>query len=284
MVYLSAKHSRSLVWWEDTKWKTLWRTFKRTNYPVWFIGWVLPYLCERPVKNPSIWKESIPWNIPWTLSVRGWNLEGWYDGCRHWGAGEDGRIGKLCKKTQCERGDISQRKRKIHFSSRRWTNIIRWRRSGTENIHPDSGSPNSREDQRDFLGDLGESEGSPPPLPQDSLLDAGEAISDFCSMSGNFIYRHHVEPRVQLYSPREESFPIPLKYIDVSRTTHTNLNVMLEGHIDNYWNIDESRDLSGSWTGFTQFTFAKKNFTTDTCGPGEDSRNGKQPQDLMICG
>ena len=44
-------------------------------------------------------------------------------------------------------------------------------------------------------------------------------------MSGNFIYRHHVEPRVKLYSPREESFPIPLKYIDVSRTTHTNLDV-----------------------------------------------------------
>ena len=50
------------------------------------------------------------------------------------------------------------------------------------------------------------------------------------------MYRHHVEPRVKLYSPREESFPIPLKYIDVSRTTHTNM-----------------RDLSDPWTGFTQF-------------------------------
>ena len=38
-------------------------------------------------------------------------------------------------------------------------------------------------------------------------------------MSGNFIYRHHIQPRVKLYSPREESFPIPLKYIDVSSTT-----------------------------------------------------------------
>ena len=73
-------------------------------------------------------------------------------------------------------------------------------------------------------------------------------------MSGNFIYRHHVEPRVKLYSPREESFPIPLKYIDVSRTTHTNLDVMQESRIDDYWNIDGSRDLSDSWTGFTQFT------------------------------
>ena len=53
---------------------------------------------------------------------------------------------------------------------------------------------------------LGESEGSLPPPPHDSFQDAGEAINDFWSMSGNFIYRHHVEPRVKLYSPREESF------------------------------------------------------------------------------
>ena len=97
------------------------------------------------------------------------------------------------------------------------------------------------------------SEGSPPPLPQDSVPDAGEARNDFWSISGNFIYRHHVEPRVKLYSPREASFPVPLKYIDVSRTTETNWDVMQESRIDDYWNIDGSRDLSASWTGFTQF-------------------------------
>ena len=100
---------------------------------------------------------------------------------------------------------------------------------------------------------LGESEGSLPP-PQDSIRDAGEAINDFWSMSGNFTYRHHVEPRVKLYLPREESFPFPLKYIDVSRTTRTNLDVMQERRIDDYWKIDGSRDLSDSWTGFTEFT------------------------------
>ena len=78
---------------------------------------------------------------------------------------------------------------------------------------------------------------------------AGEAMNDFWSMSGSFIYRHHVEPRVKLYSPREESFPIPLKYIDVTRTTHTNLDVKQEKRIDDYWNIDGSRDLSDPWTG-----------------------------------
>ena len=84
--------------------------------------------------------------------------------------------------------------------------------------------------------------------------DASEAINDFWSMSGNFIYRHHVEPRVKLHSPREESFPIPLKYVDVSRTSCTHLDVKQEKRIDDYWNIDGSRDLSDCWTGFTQFT------------------------------
>ena len=110
--------------------------------------------------------------------------------------------------------------------------------------------PSRGEGHIDFLG---ESEGSFP-QPHDSLPVAGEAINDFWSMSGSFIYRHHVEPRVKLYSPREESFPIPLKYIDVSRTTHTNLDVKQEKRIDDYWNIDGSRDLSVPWIGFTQFT------------------------------
>ena len=89
-------------------------------------------------------------------------------------------------------------------------------------------------------------------------------------MTGNFIYRHHVEPRVKLYSPREESFPIPLKYIDVSRTTDTNLDVKQERRIDDCWNTDGSRDLSEFSTGFTQFTLLEENLQKDICGPGRD--------------
>ena len=111
------------------------------------------------------------------------------------------------------------------------------------------------ESQRDFPG---QSEWSPPPPPQDSLPDASEAINDFWSISGNFIYRHHYEPRVKLDSPREESFPFPLKHIDVSRTTLSNLDVVQEKRIDDYWNIDGSRDLSDPWTGFTQFTLLEE--------------------------
>ena len=85
-----------------------------------------------------------------------------------------------------------------------------------------------------------------------------DTINDFWSMSGNFIYRHHVEPRFKLYSSGEESFPIPLKYIDVSRTTHTSLDVKQEKRIDDYWNVDGSRDLSDPWTSFTQFTLLEE--------------------------
>ena len=54
--------------------------------------------------------------------------------------------------------------------------------------------PIKGESSIDFLG---ESEGSLP-QPQDSFPDTGEAMNDFWSMSGNVIYRHHVEPRVKL--------------------------------------------------------------------------------------
>ena len=62
--------------------------------------------------------------------------------------------------------------------------------------------PNRGEGHIDLLG---ESEGSFPQL-HDLLPVAGEAMNDLWSMSGSFIYRHHVEPRVKLYWPREESF------------------------------------------------------------------------------
>ena len=99
--------------------------------------------------------------------------------------------------------------------------IFFWRRSGTENIHLDTGPPNSRRRSKRLSWRIRRVSFTP----QDSLPDASAAINDFWSVSGNFMYRHHFVPRVKLYAPKEESFPIPLKYIDVSRTTQTNLDV-----------------------------------------------------------
>ena len=76
-------------------------------------------------------------------------------------------------------------------------------------------------------------------------MDDREACNDFWSVEGNHIDRRHVEPRVQLYVPKEETFPIPLRYIDVRSTTHTTLDVLQESRRDDYWNIDALRNLWG---------------------------------------
>ena len=89
--------------------------------------------------------------------------------------------------------------------------------------------PTERREQpvesEDLRGELqGEPEG---PQPTETKDDA-EARGDFWSIQGDFICRHHSGPRGQPFVPKEETFPIPLKYIDVTRATYTNLDVLQE--------------------------------------------------------
>ena len=84
-------------------------------------------------------------------------------------------------------------KQGIYFSNRRWTNQNTRRDQELRTSTLVRPRPIQEDGHVDFLG---ESEGSLPP-PHDSFPDAGEAMNDFWSMSGNFIYRHHVEPRVK---------------------------------------------------------------------------------------
>ena len=61
-----------------------------------------------------------------------------------------------------------------------------------------------------------------------------ETRNDCWTVQGDFMYRHHIEPRVRISLPKEETLPIPLKYIDVTRSTHTDLDVMQQKSIDDY--------------------------------------------------
>ena len=79
-----------------------------------------------------------------------------------------------------------------------------------------------------------------------------------------------MEPGVKLYVPREESFLIPLKYIDVTINTDTSLDVLLEKNIEDYWNVDGERELSDAWTGFKRFMKEVKNHWMDIHCPGAD--------------
>ena len=100
----------------------------------------------------------------------------------------------------------------------------------------------------------GELEGFQPKETKDDV----EARVDFWSIQGDFIYRHHSELRVQLFVPMDETFPIPLKYIDVTRSTHTDLDVLQEKRTDDYWNVDLNKHLSDSLKGFTKFGLLKE--------------------------
>ena len=77
-----------------------------------------------------------------------------------------------------------------------------------------------------------------------------------------------MEPRVKLYVPTEESFPIPLKFIDVSRTTHTNWDIKQEKRID-VFGISMGQEIClilGQDS--LNLLYWKRNLQTDICGPG----------------
>ena len=97
-----------------------------------------------------------------------------------------------------------------------------------------------------------------------------ETIMTFSLFKGIYLfYRHHIEPRVQFFVLREESFPIPLKYIDVIRPTHTDLDVAQEKRVDDCWNVDGYKSLSDSWTGFTRFTLLNETLQRGFMWSGE---------------
>ena len=77
------------------------------------------------------------------------------------------------------------------------------------------------------------------------------------------------EPRVQSYVPKEETFPIPLKYIDVTRSTHIDLDVSQQKRIDDFWNVDSSRHFSNCWREFTKFTLLKEKLAKGYMCSGE---------------
>ena len=153
-------------------------------------------------------------NISRLCIIRSVNLERRLSGRRHW-IGGDGRIRTPHPEAQCKGIVNAAKKWKLHIPSRRWKSQNFWERTASENIHLNPGSPT--------------------PPQEDSTRDDEEAKSDFWTITGEFIRRHHVEPRVKLNVPREELCLIPLKYIDVTRTTYTSLDVLLEI----YWRLLE---------------------------------------------
>ena len=89
----------------------------------------------------------------------------------------------------------------------------------------------------DFTGVL---QGEPGVSQPTEPTDDAEARGDLWSIQGDFMYRHHSEPRVQL-------------------CVSQGLDVMHEKRIEDYfWNVDSNRSLADSWKGFTKITLLKE--------------------------
>ena len=81
----------------------------------------------------------------------------------------------------------------------------------------------------------------------------GRKKEDSWSMSGEFNYRHHEEPRLKLYDRDNETFPTPSKYVDVMRQTQTRINNVYEKIINDVWTEAKGVNLSEEWTGTARF-------------------------------
>ena len=214
-------------------------------------GWVSPYFCERPVTNPSIWKESLTWIVPRIRFVCWRNWKEWHIGCRHRGVGNDDASEIYSTRLIAKEVIFPKENGKLIFPAAdgRITLSGGDQDLGTSTLIRER--PIHGESHEDFLG---EAEGSLSP-PQDSFPDADEAINDFLV----HIRKLQIPPsrwtKSQTLLAERGIIPYSTENFNVSRATRTNLDVMQESRIDDYWNVDGSRDLSDSWTGFTQFFF-----------------------------
>ena len=203
---LGRKHPSHTGRRENSVWTKIWWIFQRTSYSIRCTGGISPKLRERQSENPWIRKESISRNLSMICFDHGRNLESIHSVCWCWRIRKDGRIRNLSQKTAKKvlinhkdgdfvflvaDGSATSSVRDYEFQE---PTQIRERTVRTENLS-------------------GESQGDRDEFQPEETKDDAETQWDFWSIQGDFIYRHHVEPRVESNVPEEESFPIPLKYI-----------------------------------------------------------------------
>ena len=127
---------------------------------------------------------------------------------------------------------------KLQMPSRSWNGTNLWRRSGTENINLDTESTCSRRmssktywvNQKGLHYPRIFKTRIRMPMKHEMISGPSRETS-FSAITLNQGSNSN--------TPREESFPYSTEIrIDVTRVTHTSLDVMQESRIDDYWNID----------------------------------------------
>ena len=102
----------------------------------------------------------------------------------------------------------------------------------------------------------------------------GSTTEDSWSMCGDSIYRHHNELLLQFYDQNNETFPIPLKDVDVVRQTHTSISKVSEYMINGPKRRVPIFLRSG--LGLQDSRSYVQDFLKDTSGKMEDLRRSKR--------
>ena len=142
-------------------------------------------------------------------------------------------------------------------------------RSTSENIHLNP-------EEQEILQGKSDASDSPTQLQDDSTRDDEEAKDDFWTITREFIYRHHVEPRVKLYVPRK-IVPFPGEvHRRCQKDTYIIVCIVGE-NIEDYCNVDGEKELSDAWTGFTRFILLSERPPDGYTWSGRGLRGNKQP-------
>ena len=110
----------------------------------------------------------------------------------------------------------------------------------------------------------GESHGDREEFQPEERKDDARIQEDFWSVQGDFIYRHHFEPRVQLLVPREESFPMSSGQLIPTWTQHKKNELMTIGM------STETKICQIHGPDSQDLHYLTKLLREDFCGPGGD--------------
>ena len=221
MLLLSAKCPRPPGRRENSIWKKIWWIIQRAYHTSRCTSGIPSNISKRSSKNSSIWSESTTRDFSGICIDRGVNLERRYSNADI----EESEILDASeiyrRRLNAKEVLITSKKWRICISCGAWFSKIVGKRQRIPGNHSETWTNRKeRGSQRRFSWRSGRVSAE--------QEDETTVRKDFWSMQGDFVYRHHIEPRVQLHVPTERTFPIPLKYLDVTRSTFTDLDLAQE--------------------------------------------------------
>ena len=147
----------------------------------------------------------------------------------------DGRIRSPRQKARCKVSVNANERRKVEIPSRRWNSQNHWEKQ-SENTSLSPGSCWTKRGTRSFSRRIRRTLFS---NPSSRWLNTRRCGSQEWFLQEISFIAVTWNQESKLHMPKEESFPIPMKYIDVTRTTHTSLDVLLEK--TDWWWLERRR-------------------------------------------